>query len=213
MEWPASSPRLLALVCCLSALVFAALAVAVAVARSRTRGWDSAVTRRLRPLVGLAPHPLDADVFLNAVLVLCAIALAVAIVVLVQRRQLLLAASVVAAVGGTIVLDPLLKMLFRRPAINPADHGYSFPSGSAMITAAAVTALILLARGSRWRVATAVIGIPGVVICGIAIVDARWHYPSDVAGGWALATAWVTAIWLLARRYANPAISRGQRGT
>ena len=50
--------------------------------------------------------------------------------------------------GGTLALDPLLKNLIQRPAIDAEPGDYSFPSGSAMISLAVVIALVLTVPAS-----------------------------------------------------------------
>jgi membrane-associated phospholipid phosphatase len=98
------------------------------------------------------------------------------------------------AIGGVLALDPLLKNSFMRPSIGGAS-GYSFPSGSAMLSMAAAAAIVLLAR--RGRLLLAVAGAMVVIVYGISIVRAEWHYPTDVLAGWSLSFAWVNALWLV----------------
>ena len=114
----------------------------------------------------------------------------------------------------TLLLDPTLKELFERPARHP-DSGYTFPSGSA--TLALVVLLALLATvpaGRRWPIAC--LGAVFVVVQGIALVAAGWHYPSDVLAGWCAATAWAALVWLVAStRLRESALTDGsaQAGT
>lgn len=118
---------------------------------------------------------------------------AVAAVVLLAASRIRLAIFWIVAVGGVLALDPLLKAAFERPALNGRSGDYSFPSGSAMLAMALVVALWLL---NRRRLVVALLGVVLVVLHGAALVATRWHYPSDVLGGWLLALAWVIAAWV-----------------
>lgn len=72
----------------------------------------------------------------------------------------------------------------------------SFPSGHALGTAAAVTAMLFAAapwlRGRRRTVAV-VIGVLIVIAVGAGRVVLNVHHPSDVLAGWALGYLWVLA--------------------
>jgi membrane-associated phospholipid phosphatase len=96
--------------------------------------------------------------------------IAVLVALLAQRRTRELA-FVVLAVGGMLVLDPVLKELFQRPPITEGSGGYSFPSGTAMISLAAFGATVLLI-GSR-RARTAAIAIAGPIALGLEHAMAR----------------------------------------
>ena len=115
-----------------------------------------------------------------------------------------------AVVGGILLLDPLLKAIFKRPSIEPSDGGYSFPSGTAMLSMAMIAAIVLCARRTLARMLLAALGAIFVLGYGISIVAHYWHYPSDVLAGWCVALAWVTALWVAIvrpRRRASPGVS------
>ena len=74
------------------------------------------------------------------------------------------------------------------------EFSSSFPSGHALGTAVAVTAMLFAAspwlRG-RWRSAAIAIGVLIVVAVGVGRVVLNVHHPSDVLAGWALGYLWV----------------------
>jgi membrane-associated phospholipid phosphatase len=100
------------------------------------------------------------------------------------------------AVGGAVVLTRVLKEAIERPEIGLRQAEYSFPSGNATVSLAGVVALVLLLPPSRLRRWIAIAGAAAVPLYGFALVFLLWHYPSDIVAGWALALAWVSALWL-----------------
>ena len=104
--------------------------------------------------------------------------------------------------GGVIALDPVLKELVARPALNPTSSGYSLPSGSAMVLLAATMAVIASVPASR-RPQVAAGGAALVLYQGAMLVSIRWHYPSDVVAGWCVTIAWLAAIWVAVGAFAD----------
>jgi membrane-associated phospholipid phosphatase len=131
--------------------------------------------------------------------VLAAAALVGVVVVLARGRRLRDAVLLVAAVAGTLLLERILKDAIKRPPFRPPDSGYSFPSGHAMASAAALAALVVVTPPSRWRWSAAIVA--AVLCCGIgiALVYDGWHWASDVLGGWCVAVAWVSVLCLVLR--------------
>lgn len=124
------------------------------------------------------------------------IAFAVAMLgVLVARRAYARAAFWAVALGGCLVATRVLKELVERPEIGTRQAEYSFPSGNAAVSLAGVLALALLLK-PPWQRRAVLAGLAAVPLYGAALVLLLWHYPSDVVGGWALAVAWVAALWL-----------------
>ena len=125
----------------------------------------------------------------NPYVYLCA---AVVLVALLRRRPGVALVIVIVIFGAnttTQVLKPLLAA--PRPpvpgiwAISPA----SWPSGHA--TAALSLALCaVLAAPARIRPAVAAIGAVFAVAVSYSFLTLTWHYPSDVFGGFLVATAW-----------------------
>jgi membrane-associated phospholipid phosphatase len=177
------------------AVVFGALAEEVAEGASLS--WDGATYRAIEGSVTTVGTPVGA----HAVLVLAALggvaALAAAAVHLLHRRRFRELAFLAIGIGGMLALDPILKGLFQRPPVTPDGSGYSFPSGTAMVSVAVAgaAAVLLERRLLRW---SAVIG--GGLAClglGISVVYLRWHHASDVVAGWCMALAWLSTLWLV----------------
>jgi membrane-associated phospholipid phosphatase len=112
-------------------------------------------------------------------------------------------------VAGLVAAEPVLKEIFSRPPPGTGGSGWSFPSGTAMVTLGVAYWLVLLARPRRIATPAVAVAAGFVVAFGLAMVYLRWHYPTDILGGWALAFAWVTALWL-ASTWARDAL-RAQR--
>lgn len=126
---------------------------------------------------------------------------ALLVVALTARRRWRLATFAAIALGGGLLLNKGLKLLFERPrpviecpeAVVPAT--FSFPSGHAMATATLATVLTALAWRSRWRwpVALAAWGFALLVAASRVLLGV--HFPSDVLAGAAIGIAWGSAVW------------------
>lgn len=120
---------------------------------------------------------------------------AVPVVVALLRRRPLVALAVLAVLIGANATTELLKPLMAasRPAPAPATlyplaQG-SWPSGHA--TAAMSLALCcVLAAPARMRPWVAALGGVFAVAVSYSFLSLAWHYPSDVCGGYLVATAW-----------------------
>jgi membrane-associated phospholipid phosphatase len=80
----------------------------------------------------------------------------------------------------------------------------SWPSGHA--TAAMSLALCaVLVSSARWRPAIATLGAAFAVAVSYSILALAWHFPSDILGGFLVATGWtflgVAALWAAAARW------------
>lgn len=126
------------------------------------------------------------------------------------RRRVALAIAVLMAFAplSADVLKPLLAHPHVRigyVGVGPA----SWPSGHA--TAALTLAYCaVLAAPHSWRRVVAVLGAVFVVSVGIVLLILAWHMPSDVVGGYLLATLWfaLALAWLRAggRRRARASV-------
>ena len=112
---------------------------------------------------------------------------------LLRRRPWLAVAVLVAIVGANATTQVLKRLVLPRPALSP-DLGVgiinSFPSGH--VTVAAVLGLALLVVvAPRWRPIVAIAAGVFLVLIGTSVLVAGWHRAEDVAGGAAVALAWV----------------------
>jgi membrane-associated phospholipid phosphatase len=208
---PAEPTRLVLLAGVVAPLVlFGALAAAV-VLDGRIPG-DVALQRVLAPIETL-PLPSHTQDYFDRSPAVGMVLLAGLCLMLAVRGRLVEAVFAVVAVGGLLAVEPLLKDAFERPP--PSDHasGWSFPSGTAMVTMA-VACWALLAAWPRVRQrGRFAIGLaaPFVLAYGLAIVYLDWHYPSDVLAGWCLAVSWVASLWLGATALTRRRASRRRR--
>lgn len=125
-----------------------------------------------------------------------------------RQRRRLDAIFWIVAVAGAAIINFGTKQFFAqvRPdlwASRVHETTYSFPSGQAMSTMAAVAAVCALACASRWRYPAAVIGAAYVLAVGASRVYFGVHYPSDVLAGRAASLAWVIGTRLLFDRHAQ----------
>jgi undecaprenyl-diphosphatase len=121
-----------------------------------------------------------------------------------QRRRLAL--LTVATISGAQLVNEAVKDLFQRARPDLVPHGTapyssSFPSGHAMM--AMVTfltlALVLGALEPRRRTRAFLLGLAALMaaLVGVSRVYLGVHWPTDVAGGWALGASWAFCASLL----------------
>lgn len=117
-----------------------------------------------------------------------------------RQRLLAAAAFALCLAGGQAVRYTVMTLIARPrpPAADWATHAgnWAFPSGHAT-TGALVAGLLLAAlarRGSPGpaRTAAAVLIVAWGAAVGLSRVYLGVHWPSDVLGGWLLATAWLS---------------------
>lgn len=142
------------------------------------------------------------------------IVMLVALAILIALRDRRGVLQLVAAGLGTWILESATKNLLART--RPTEvvplvqvSGYSYPSGHALAAAALyVTMAIIAGRYLRGRASKAVLIAATFVlitIVGASRVYLGVHYPSDVASGIALGTAWALLVSALVRA----AVARG----
>jgi membrane-associated phospholipid phosphatase len=126
----------------------------------------------------------------------------IALVVVAARRRLpwvALAVVVVLALAplSAELLKPLLAHQHDRFGTRHIDAA-SWPSGHATAALALAWCALLVAPPARRRLVGALVGAL-VVAVGVALLVLAWHMPSDVVGGYLLATLWA-ALALAALR-------------
>jgi membrane-associated phospholipid phosphatase len=134
-------------------------------------------------------------------LAMTVLALGVGLLLLLRRRRFLLAGWATAFMGAAL-LDTALKLIFRRPRPSGASDflshlSWSFPSGHALgsLVGYGMLAylLVLSLRRSSLR-AAAILGAAFLILAvGISRLYLGVHYLSDVMGGYAVGTLWLSA--------------------
>jgi membrane-associated phospholipid phosphatase len=200
--------RLLAATLLAPAVVFALLTEEVM--EGARLSWDGSVRRLIESAVGDVGTPVTATVLVEVAALAGAAALATGVLVLIRRRRVRELAFLALAIGGMLALDPLLKAIVQRPPVSPDGTGYSFPSGTAMVSFAVAGAAVVLLRSRPLRLLAALGGGLVAIALGASVVHLDWHYPSDVVAGWCLALGWLSLLWLV---LLSPAArSRGDAG-
>ena len=128
-----------------------------------------------------------------------AIAAIVAAILLIQKRFRWFAYLLITAGGGAL-LNLELKNYFARARPDVAEmlkraHGYSFPSGHAMVSTVVFLALSYLAFRTavswKWKSAAPALGITLILAVALSRVYLGAHWMSDVAAGITCGTIWV----------------------
>lgn len=182
---------------------FAALALAAEDADAFA--WDGPIVDVLDAIAPVSSSDVHVDPVLTTVTIGVGALTAAIVVALLVSRQLRMAVFLVAAIGGSVLLSSITKVVVQRPAIEGDPSDYTFPSGTATWSLATAVALTLAARTPRDRRVAALAGTALVLGFGAVIAWEEWHHPSDVIAGWCLACSWVVAVWLGVRPRASRA--------
>ena len=137
---------------------------------------------------------------LGSPLVMITLALAVAVVLVISKEGLLLEGWLLAFVGG-FLLNNVLKSAIHRPRPHAAAglyQSWSFPSGHAMVSLIAygmLTYLLILLGPRNRRAQLAIVGCAALLVLAIGFsrLYLGAHYFSDVVGGYAAGTLWLSA--------------------
>ena len=125
-----------------------------------------------------------------------ALAACVAILVALRRGRRDLVPVVLLTFGGANVTTFVLKPLLARadPLGGEAVRGIdvAFPSGHSTVAMSFALVAVMVAP-RRWRPWVAAAGATYAATVGVGTVLTTWHYPSDVVGGFLVATAWAAA--------------------
>ena len=127
--------------------------------------------------------------------------LAVAVGLLLGRGQRAKALFLAAAVGGSVALNGILKLVVERPRpVLPWAHvlpDYSFPSGHTMnslVFYLAIALIVWVTYGRRAGVAAVAIAVAIAGAVGFSRIYLGYHYVSDVVGGFAAGLAWLFVV-------------------
>ncbi|WP_439816907.1 phosphatase PAP2 family protein [Zavarzinia sp. CC-PAN008] len=198
------------------------LALASEVMEGETQALDEAILLALRqpgdhaqPIGPLWLQVALTDVTaLGSITVLALVTLATAAYLAMRRRggQALVA---IAAGGGALALNTLLKSVFLRPRPDLVAHGVdvytsSFPSAHAMVSAATYLTLGALVAKVEADTARKIylmgLAVGLTLLVGLSRIYLGVHYPSDVLAGWTAGAAWALFCWMVA------VLARGRRG-
>lgn len=115
----------------------------------------------------------------------------------------------VAVLGGTGILNQVLKFIFKRerPDFNRLIDigGYSFPSGHTMIAFSLYTILAYLMwrnlRSTWYRVAITILAVIMIVMIAVSRIYLGVHFPSDIVGGVLASSVWLFASIAMYQRF------------
>lgn len=127
---------------------------------------------------------------------------------LLYHRQRRAAVLLLFSVGGAVIINIVLKLVFQRPRPDlwqqlVVETGYSFPSGHAMASSAFALALIILLWHTRWRLWALGVGLVMTALVGLSRLYLGVHYPTDVMAGWFISMAWVFIVAGLIARFGS----------
>jgi membrane-associated phospholipid phosphatase len=162
-----------------------------------------------RPRVDSAAGSL-LDLLAPAQFVLWGVAL---MAVAIARERWRVALAVLAVMGLAPLTAEILKPLLAQPhvSVGGVDIGAaSWPSGHSTAALALVYSAVLVAP-ARMRPLVASIGALFALAVGCSLLILAWHMPSDVLGGYLVATFWA-AIAVAALRAANRRWPPGRAG-
>ena len=117
---------------------------------------------------------------------------------LLRRRIDLAAATGVTLFGAFATTETMKATLAGRPGV-PDYLGHGFPSGHSTLALSLGLSYVLLTPRRR-RAFAVVAALVYAAAMGVALVFNAWHLPSDVGGGFCVATAWAAAAAQLVRR-------------
>ena len=126
----------------------------------------------------------------------------VAVTVALWFRQRAQAVFALYALGGAVLLNALMKLVFHRPRPElwpraVTENGASFPSGHSMFAAALWSVATLLLWRTRWRWPALGLGVAYSLLMGGSRLVLGVHYPTDVLVGLLTGLAWVYGVWAL----------------
>lgn len=171
---------------------------------------------RDRPHVGAAANAIAHLCNPNPYVYLAAIPIVVALL----RRRVPVALTVGGIILGANVTTELLKPLLAEPRAHallvgkflPPDAA-SWPSGHAT-AAMSLTLCMILASPARFRPAMAMLGAAFTIAVVYSFLALGWHYPTDVLGGFLVATTWtllgVAALFAAQARHGRAQLLSGE---
>ncbi|MQW91468.1 phosphatase PAP2 family protein [Acinetobacter wanghuae] len=107
---------------------------------------------------------------------------------------------------GGISLSWLFKFLYARPRPDAHLHlvesfGSSFPSAHSAYAACIAGLMLLIYQHHPQRSIIALCAVIWMSCMGISRVYLGVHFPSDVISGWSISFIWISALYLVLRKY------------
>lgn len=127
------------------------------------------------------------------------------------RRYLFLGLAVGAMLLSANATTQILKPLLANPRGTVGEYSVAaeaFPSGHATAAMSLALAAVMVAP-ARLRPLVGCVGAAFALAVGFAIVSLDWHFPSDVAGGYLVATAWCFATFAVMRSVGRARVREG----
>ena len=116
----------------------------------------------------------------------------------VVRRRFDLAAAIAVTLAGSFATTEFLKSHLHHRAGAPGQLAHGFPSGHSTVALALGLSFVLVTPDRR-RPVVATAAAVYAALMGATLVFFAWHFPSDVGGGFCIATAWAAGAAQLAR--------------
>ncbi|MBP7760387.1 phosphatase PAP2 family protein [Candidatus Saccharibacteria bacterium] len=175
------------------------VALADEVREQDTLGFDDAVLRYIHEFAS-ATNDAIVIAITDFGYVWWVSAAAIALLVILWRARRYRDMAVVAlGIGGSAVINVILKALFQRDRPQlweriVTENSYSFPSGHAMASASLAVVIMVILWPTRWRWWAIAGGVVYMVVIGLTRLYLSVHYPTDIMAGWLVAAVWVLAV-------------------
>lgn len=185
------------------------VAIADEVLDGETLGFDEAVLMAINGTSnGFWDASFSAVTHLGGAVGIVAIAGSIAVVLFLRKKynEILM---LVTGVGGAVLLNVVLKLIFERPRPDlweqlVVETSFSFPSGHAMVSSALAFSMVAIAWNTRFRWYAVGAGALFMLIIGFSRLYLGVHYPTDVFAGWLVSGAWVLLVALVVHARSNP---------
>lgn len=182
-----------------SSVLFVLLSVAVA--NDWTTRFDEVVLVWINQFASPALDEFFLFVTSLGGVVFVALASIILLAVAAYRKRFIKMWVVAVGMGGMILANLLLKAAFERPRPDlwqwiVTETSYSFPSGHATASMALALCILSVLWWSKWRLAAIVVAGLYVLMVGLSRMYLGVHFPTDIFGGWLLALAWVSLVYV-----------------
>jgi undecaprenyl-diphosphatase len=178
------------------------IAIADEVLEGETLGFDEAALIAINGTSnGFWDAFFPAVTHLGDAVGIIAIAGSIAIVLFLRKKYKKIA-MLVTGVGGAVLLNIVLKLIFERPRPDlweqlVVETSFSFPSGHAMASSALAFSVIVIAWNTRFRWYAVGLSALFMLVIGFSRLYLGVHYPTDVLAGWFVSGVWVALVTLV----------------